>query len=163
MGVQPGLAVRGEDAGPQREFPAAVHAGVPGHRVAVRADALQDGDGERQRVRLARGELRRPPVGVAAEGHAPQARVGAGRLRDPAHRGRAHPGPSGSPSRVSPSGRTSASRTSSRFRNTANTVPAGGGRSAGTSSTQCTAGSASPDSSAASTSGEADPARTRST
>ncbi len=71
--------------------------------------------------------------------------------------------PSGSPSRVSPSGRTSAPRTWSRFRNAANTVPAVGGRSAGTSLTQCTAGSASPDSSAASTSGEADPARTRST
>ncbi|KAF2781993.1 hypothetical protein STPH1_6667 [Streptomyces sp. OM5714] len=93
MGGQPGLAVRGEDAVPQREFPAAVHAGVPGDKAAVPADALQDGDGERQRVRLARGELRRPPVGVAAEGHAPQARVGAGGLRDPAHRGRAHPGP----------------------------------------------------------------------
>ncbi|CAM5704325.1 hypothetical protein SGRIM128S_05097 [Streptomyces griseomycini] len=41
---------------------------------------------------------------------------------------------------------------SSRFRNAANTVPAGSGRSAGTSLTQCTATSASPASSAASTS-----------
>ena len=41
---------------------------------------------------------------------------------------------------------------SSRFRNAANVVPAGSGRSAGTSLTQCTARSASPASSAASTS-----------
>ncbi len=60
--------------------------------------------------------------------------------------------PSGSSSSVSPPGWTRASRMSSRSRNAANTVPAGSGRSAGTSLTQCTARSASPDSSAASTS-----------
>lgn len=60
--------------------------------------------------------------------------------------------PAGSSSRVSPPGCTSASRMSSRFRNAANTVPAGSGRSAGTSFTQCTARSASPARRAASTS-----------
>lgn len=60
--------------------------------------------------------------------------------------------PSGSSSRVRPPGWISASRMSSRLRNAANIVPFGSGRSAGTSLTQCTARSASPASSAASTS-----------
>ena len=119
---------------------------------SVRPMRSRPDDGQQQGVRVARGELVQPAVGVAPERDAIQVRVGRRELGDPADGGGADAGARGQLVQGGPAGWTRASRMSSRSRNAAKVVPAGSGRSAGMSLTQWTARSAWPSRRAASTS-----------